>query len=80
MNRARQSARIDQLALFEPDAAEALRLLEAHGARYQKAADAADFWNVALVPGARDEAEKQADAAYRDWLVCAIFLDLECLA
>ncbi|MEJ1167394.1 hypothetical protein V9K97_27150 [Variovorax sp. CCNWLW186] len=73
----RDAVNLDQLALFEPDAPEALRLMSAHSARFERAADAAEFWEVALCPGARDEATKQAEEAYRAWLVCAIFLDLE---
>lgn len=73
----RATANIDQLSLFEPDAAEALGLLSVHGARYERAIDAAEFWEVAVCPGARDEAQRQADEALRAWLVCAIYLDLE---
>lgn len=73
----RSSVNIDQLALFEPDAAEALGLLSVHGARFERATEAASFWELALCPGARDEAQKQADDALRSWLVCAIYLDLE---
>lgn len=76
----KRDANIDQLALFEPDAPEALRLMTAHAATLAKALDASDFWTVAACPGARDEADRQAAAAYRSWLVCAIFLDLERLA
>ncbi|MFV0678377.1 hypothetical protein [Variovorax sp. tm] len=73
----RAAASIDQLSLFEPDAPEALRLMSAHAARLERATEAAEFWEVAACPGARDEAQKQADDAYRSWLVCAVFLDLE---
>jgi hypothetical protein len=73
----RDAVNLDQLALFEPDASEALRLMSSHGARLERALDAADFWEVAACPGARDEAAKQAQEAYRAWLVCALFLDLE---
>lgn len=73
----RDAVNLDQLALFEPDASEALRLMSAHAATLGKALDAAEFWEVAMCPGARVEAERQAGNAYRSWLVCAIFLDLE---
>lgn len=73
----RDAVNIDQLALFEPDAPEALRLMSSHAATLAKAIEAAEFWDIAMCPGARDEAERQAGKAYRSWLVCAIFLDLE---
>ncbi|WP_162593991.1 hypothetical protein [Variovorax sp. PBL-E5] len=73
----RDALNLDQLALFEPDAPDALRLMSTHASTLERALDAAEFWDVAACPGARDEAERQAVKAYRAWLVCAIFLDLE---
>lgn len=73
----RDPINLAQIALFEPDAAEALRQLTAHAARFERALEAADRWEACWLPGARDEALRQADDAFALWLVCAIFLDLE---
>jgi len=73
----RDPVNLDQLALFEPEAPEALRLMEHHRAVFAKAMDAADMWDACWCPGARDQAQLQADHAYANWLHCAIFLDLE---
>lgn len=73
----RDLVNLDQMSLIEPDGPEALRLMEYHAGRFEKATQAAVLWESRVCLGARDEALRQADEAYRSWLVCAIFLDLE---
>lgn len=72
----RDAANLDQLSLFEPDQAEALRIMTTAMKRWESANDAADLWAACWCPGARDAAEREADHAYRDWLHAALFLDL----
>lgn len=72
----RDAVNLDQLALFEPEAAEALQIMQAQARRFESAQDTADLWDACWCPGARDEALRQAQAAYDAWLHAAIFLDV----
>lgn len=72
----RDAVNLGQLSLFEPDEAEALRIATAAMKRWETAIDQSDLWAACWCPGARDEADKQAAAAYCDWLHAMLFLDL----
>lgn len=72
----RDAVNLGQLALFEPDEAQALEVMTAAMKRWLSAVDAAELWAACWCPGARDEADRQAAQAYSDWLHAAIYLDL----
>lgn len=65
-----------QIVLFEPTAEEALDSLGRHAKLYRAASEASELWGSCWVPGARDEADRQADQHFADWLECALYLDL----
>lgn len=73
----RDAVNLNQLALFEPDSSDALRIMQAHQRRFAEFQAQAELWEACWCPGARDEALRQAEAAWRSWLVAAIYLDLE---
>ena len=66
-----------QLALFEPEGQEALHLMKTHAKRFEAFQAEADMWDACLCPGARDQAQQQAQASFDAWLTFAILLDLE---
>jgi hypothetical protein len=67
----------EQLSMFEPEGAEALALMKRHKRAYEAAIEQADLYQALWCPGARDEALRQAQAAFRSWLVLALLLDIE---
>lgn len=66
----------DQLPLFEPDPADAARLLAGYIREAELAAGRADRFDLLQMGGAAAQADRATASAIESATVCAIYLDL----
>lgn len=67
----------NQIALFDPNAREALELMTKYERDYSASMKAVEVWELRLCPGAAKQAAQQAEDAFNAWLVFATFLDFD---